>query len=189
MNRPRNIIVHHSWISYNENPNQFDAIDRYHRGKGWGMIGYHYVIEKDGTVKAGRKESQTGAHTSQRAMNYFSIGICLTGNFDIEKPTEEQKKSLKQLIKAIQKKYRIADKNVYPHRHFATYKSCWGSKLPNDILGYIDLPETSEAPRWARKGLKFVLNNALMSNDRPNDPVTRAELATILERFYQLITK
>lgn len=168
MNIPQNIIVHHTAISRAKNPAQFDAVNRYHKDKGWGMIGYQYLIEADGTVKKGRRENQTGAHTSQKWMNVRSIGICLTGNFDIEEPTLEQVKALHSLVVQLQNKYNIPVKKVFPHRHFAKYKSCWGKLLPDDILGYcrteiensnneVKLEKWQEREvKWASKYIKDV---------------------------------
>ena len=70
-------------------------------------------------------------------MNYSSIGICLTGNFDVELPTDAQIKSLQELINKKQGEYRIPNSKVVPHRVYATYKTCWGSLLPNDIITYL----------------------------------------------------
>lgn len=181
-NYPRNIIIHHSKVSYEKNPDQHEAIDKYHKGKGWGMIGYHYTLSKDGKVKQGREENQTGAHCSQKLMNFRSIGICLSGDFDIEEPTQEQKLNLLNLIKKLQDKYRISDANVYPHRHFATYKSCWGSKLPDDILGYLENPN-DETPDWAKDSMEWAEERGIMANKNPNNPVTRAELSLVIKRL------
>lgn len=52
-------------------------IDRWHRQKGWLMIGYHFVIRRDGTIEEGRKLTQVGAHTE--GYNAKSIGICMVG--------------------------------------------------------------------------------------------------------------
>lgn len=136
MNIPQNIIVHHTLVSRTKNPNQFDAVNDYHKRQGWGKIGYHYLIEPDGTIKKGREENETGAHTKEKMMNYRSIGICLTGNFDEEEPTLQQCKALHSIITQLQAKHKIKDSRIFPHRHFAP-KSCWGSKLPNDVLGYL----------------------------------------------------
>lgn len=149
MNRPKNIVVHHTAVSRDKNNEQFDAVDRYHKSKGWGMIGYHYLIEPDGKIKQGREDNQAGAHTSQKLMNYRSIGICLTGHFDLEEPTIEQCRSLHSLIERLMRLYDIPEANIFPHRHFATYKSCWGSRLPNDILGYLETV-LKDKPKWKR---------------------------------------
>lgn len=55
-------------------------IDRWHRQKGWLMIGYHFVIKRDGTVQKGRDLNVAGAHVE--GMNHCSIGICLVGGMN-----------------------------------------------------------------------------------------------------------
>lgn len=188
MNFPRNIIVHHTAVSYDQNPNQFKAVDNYHKGLGWGMIGYQYLIEKDGTRKVGRDERQVGAHTKEKYMNFRSIGICLTGNFDIEDPTIEQKLELLKLINELQAKYRISDEKVFPHRHFAA-KSCWGNRLPDNIIKYLNNPES--IPDWVDKitGLpattiwRQAKDVGLFSESSQfNEPLKKGELAIILKR-------
>lgn len=152
MNYPSNIIVHHTLVSREKNPNQFDAVKRYHISKGWGDIGYHYLIEPSGLICKGRDEKYAGAHCKESYMNFRSLGICLTGNFDMEEPTEEQCKSLKKLLDEKMKEYDIKEKNVVPHRHYATYKSCWGKLLPDDIFGYLKIRlEKKSFSEWAVK--------------------------------------
>lgn len=73
------IVVHHS----DSGPKTTRAdIDRWHKEKGWDGIGYHYVIEWDGRVKAGRPLSKSGAHAKTGkpySRNSTHIGICLVG--------------------------------------------------------------------------------------------------------------
>lgn len=126
------IIIHHTAVSYTKNANQFDAVNRYHVGKGWGSIGYHYFIEKDGTIKEGRKESQIGAHTYQQDMNYKSLGICLCGHFDEEDPTNEQLHSLQALVN------KVGKIRVYAHRKFAPYKSCPGGNFTDLMISKLE---------------------------------------------------
>ena len=121
------LIIHHSAVSRKKNCEQFDAINNYHKRKGWGMIGYHYLIEPDGRIKIGRTESQTGAHCIGR--NHDSLGICLTGNFDIEDPTKEQEKSLKILLSDLSEGYPKAQ--IKYHRDFAN-KTCPGKLISDD---------------------------------------------------------
>ena len=121
------IIIHHSAVSRTKNSEQFDAINNYHKRKGWGMIGYHYLIEPDGKIKTGRLESQSGAHCIGR--NYDSLGICLTGNFDIEKPMTEQEESLRFMLVHSLKKYPKAQ--IKYHRDFAN-KTCPGKLITDN---------------------------------------------------------
>ena len=121
------LIIHHSAISRAKNSEQFDAINNYHKRKGWGMIGYHFLIEPNGRIRVGRLENQIGAHCIGR--NHDSLGICLTGNFDIEDPTKEQEKSLKILLSDLLKEYPKAQ--IKYHRNFAN-KSCPGKLIADN---------------------------------------------------------
>ena len=177
------IIIHHTLVSRNKNKEQFDAIDRFHKSKGWGKIGYHYLIEPDGEVKQGRKDTEYGAHCKENLMNYRSIGICLTGNFDIEEPTKKQKEALLELLNKKQAEYGIPDKKVKLHRDFATYKSCPGTRIPNDIRGYLDL--TDEVPEWAKDAMDWAKEQKITNGNRPNEPITRAEFVTMLFRYHK----
>ena len=71
--------------------------------KGWGGIGYHYLIRADGTAERGRPEHVRGVHAS--AANADSIGIALTGNFETRPPTSAQMASLVRLIRDIRDRY------------------------------------------------------------------------------------
>lgn len=54
-----------------------EAIRGWHvNERGWSDIGYHYVIERSGELKKGRKESKRGAHTLGHNSD---IGLCLCG--------------------------------------------------------------------------------------------------------------
>lgn len=187
------IIVHHSAVSYDKNPNQFTAIDNYHKSKGWGGIGYNFLIEKDGTVKTGRSLTVPGAHTYQQDMNYHSVGICLTGDFDApasyehpaELPTDAQCKSLYDLIIRMQSQFNVPDQNVVPHRHFAP-KPCWGKNLPDDILSYLKTrlaPKAKEVSSWAKSSVEKAIKKKIATawND-PQEMVMNRTAAIMLFR-------
>lgn len=76
---------------------------------------YHYVIEKDGTVAKLHTEEFIGNHAGNWAVNLRSIGVCLAGNFVIEKPTLEQLRSFRKLLTDIQNRWGIPDKNIKLH--------------------------------------------------------------------------
>jgi len=175
------IIIHHSAVSRNKNSEQFDAINGYHKRKGWGQIGYHFLIEPSGKVKKGRPVTMVGAHCSQKLMNYRSIGICLAGHFDIEDPTEEQKKALSKLLKELQSTYGVLDNKIRLHREYATYKSCPGNRIPNDILTYVK--EAEIIPDWAKDGVKWAKKTKISNCKNLNEPVTRMEMIVMLHRL------
>lgn len=178
------IILHHSLVSREKNFAQFKAIDGFHKRKGWGKIGYHYLIEPNGEVKKGREHHEVGAHCREKLMNYRSIGICLAGNFDIEEPTNKQKASLLKLLNELQDTYGIPDHKVCLHRQFAPYKSCMGSRIPNDIRMYLDLED--KTPTWAGKAVEWGKDLKLTNGEHINEPLTKAEMLTILYRYNKL---
>ena len=56
-------------------------IKRWHtEERGWSDIGYHWVVELDGSLHAGRPEEVSGAHC--KGHNSDSIGICYVGGSD-----------------------------------------------------------------------------------------------------------
>lgn len=96
------IIIHHTAVNTDKNSEQFDAVNNRHIAQWWGQIWYHWFIEPDWEIKEWRREWTVWAHCYQEDMNYKSIWICLTWNFDEEKPTREQEEALRYLIWKIQ---------------------------------------------------------------------------------------
>lgn len=102
-------------------------IKQWHLKQGWSDIGYHYVIELDGSIHYGRPESTIGAHC--KGYNNFSIGICYVGGLtsDGKKAkdtrTEAQKKSLYKLVNELMNKYNLTLSDVHCHNEYAK-KDC-----------------------------------------------------------------
>ena len=85
----------------------------------WNDIGYHYVIgngtvSKNGEIEEGRKLPFIGAHA--KGANEDSIGICLVGNFNKQKPLEMQLSSLVSLVLKLKKSYSLADTDITLHK-------------------------------------------------------------------------
>lgn len=101
-----------------------EDIRRWHKGRGWKDIGYHYVIYRDGSIHKGRNEEQTGAHCL--GQNRDSIGICYIGGVTASRVpkdtrTQPQKVALRKLVAQLQAKYPGA--TVHGHYEFAA-KAC-----------------------------------------------------------------
>ncbi len=95
----REIILHCSATKEGEDFTAKD-IDRWHKERGFKKIGYHFVIDLDGTLEKGRQLNERGAHCKG---HNDSIGICYIGGLDKDgKPkdtrTIEQKESLLRLV-------------------------------------------------------------------------------------------
>jgi len=147
MNKVKRLILHHSAISRTKNNHQFEAINNYHKKK-WNFkskfgyyIGYAYLIEPNGEVIQGRYENEAGAHC--KGQNNSSVGICLTGNFDREEPTDEQIKALSELVKKLLKKYKLKESDIKFHREYCLnadgkpYKSCPGNLIKDNFKNMI----------------------------------------------------
>ena len=88
-------------------------IKRWHvQGNGWSDIGYHFLIDRDGTIKKGRPLERAGAHV--RGRNANSIGISLFGghgsastDFFEDHFTPEQDEALRFLIEDLEQDFDI----------------------------------------------------------------------------------
>ncbi len=133
----KNIVIHHSAFSGNFG---VENIQSYQQDNGFNDIAYHYLISKDGKIFEGRNINIVGAHAGETleannladsirkhldAKNiieaykldpdYGSIGVCLDGNFEKEKPTSCQIRSLKKLLSDLMQKYNIDKNNIMLH--------------------------------------------------------------------------
>ena len=137
-NEPKYLVFHHT-ASDNMS---VQAFNESHKNKGWGGIGYHYYIRKDGTIYKGRPEEAVGAHAIGK--NRDSIGICLEGNFENTKPTEKQINSLVKLSTDMIIKYNLdstlGHKDVYntlcPGKNFSS--DSVNEKIVSELINLID---------------------------------------------------
>lgn len=123
MRQINEIIVHCTATKEGQNF-KVEDINRWHKQRGWNMIGYHYVVYLDGTIHQGRSEDQIGAHCLKHNTN--SIGVVYVGGLDAEgKPkdtrTEAQKKGLRKLLTELKHKYPKV--TIHSHKDFAP-KAC-----------------------------------------------------------------
>jgi N-acetyl-anhydromuramyl-L-alanine amidase AmpD len=101
------------------------VFDKEHKAKGWDGVGYHFVIGNGTNSGDGQIEvtprwpiQKWGAHakTADNRFNEYGIGICLVGNFDVERPTSKQLASLARLVAYMSRTYHIPVTNVIGHR-------------------------------------------------------------------------
>lgn len=97
----KKIIVHHTATTSNlKNADEaIRAIYYYHAvTRGWGDIGYNYIVAPDGTVYQGRAgdEGVVAGHAS--GYNTGTVGIALLGNYEEDQLPAEMMQSLTALI-------------------------------------------------------------------------------------------
>lgn len=131
--KPKRIIWHHS-AADNPTP-QFAAINEWHKARGFPLsslgfyVGYHYVIEKDGTVVRARNDDEIGAHDTGE--NLDSLGICLVGDFTTKRPTFEQEATFKTLLRTLMFAHNITLNAIEPHRRDDSTE-CPGKAMPEN---------------------------------------------------------
>ena len=160
--KPTEIIIH---CSATQEGKDFKAkdIDKWHKQRGFKKIGYHYVIDLDGTVEKGRNDNEVGAHATGH--NSKALGICYIGGVasDGKTPkdtrTPKQKEAMFKLVDKLMKQYNIPLSKVYGHYQFAN-KACPSFKME---------PFREEFTKW--KNNKS--NNVLLTTDNKTDKLSK----------------
>lgn len=88
------LVIHHTVTKHEATP---DDIALLHKARGWGGIGYHFVITKDGTVYYVGDVSTARANVLNK--NEQVIGITLVGDFTKYNPSDQQIVSAHYLCK------------------------------------------------------------------------------------------
>lgn len=123
----KRVVIHHSLTLSTAPGSNAQAYAKYHvENRGWPGIGYHFVIDPDGTINETNKLTTVCYHVVNN--NTPSVGICLSGNFDVEKPKQAQIIALVGLIRMINRE--VGRKlEITEHNDFQN-KSCPGANLP-----------------------------------------------------------
>jgi len=105
-----------------------------HLSRGWFGIGYHFQVDKDGSIWTGRPLMAIGAHTVGH--NHNTIGIAVRGRYDTvdrHMPTA-QFNALVELIRYLQS--RFGELPVYGHRDFNA-TACPGRYFPMEEVRHL----------------------------------------------------
>lgn len=129
------IIIHcadtrPTWMQYEDAKGKTQEIRRWHMDeRGWSDIGYHFVVDRDGTVVDGRPLEKAGAHV--RGRNDHSVGICLLGGHGSARNdkfednfTSQQDSALRSLIQRLKIEHPEIRK-ITGHNEYAN-KACPG---------------------------------------------------------------
>ena len=128
------IVIHHTGEA--DIDASAEQIDQWHKNNNppWAMIGYHYVIRKNGDIERGRPEWAVGSHAYGE--NYHTIGIHLSGDFMSAQPTKQQINSCAALIRDLCNKYAIP----IDRDHIVGHRDLMPTSCPGDNL-YFRLDE------------------------------------------------
>ena len=142
-----NLIIIHCAASKNgvmlgtERQTAAERIDEWHAARGFARrpyniskhnphlhhIGYHYVIDADGSLMGGRAEGEPGAHV--KGHNTGSLGICLAGT---DAFTRAQWQTLAELVQTLAANY--PDAAICGHRDLSPDSDGDGTVEPHEWL-------------------------------------------------------
>jgi hypothetical protein len=122
MNPIRYITVHHDGMHPFYDTHQQDVATRIetirqrHRGRGWGDIGYHFVVDPAGRVWEARPLAYQGAHVKDH--NFANIGVVALGNFEEQSPSAAQLQALRRLLNRLMQLYDVPIERVLTHQEW-----------------------------------------------------------------------
>ncbi len=128
----KKITVHHDGMrpfyasTESASKGRLDSIRKSHLGRGWGDVGYHYVIDRAGRTYEGRPLKYQGAHV--KFNNPGNIGVMCMGNFDEQSPTQAQLTALNSLLKERVRTHSIPAQNIVTHQELRA-TACPGRSL------------------------------------------------------------
>jgi hypothetical protein len=122
--------------------------------RGWGDIGYHYLIDEEGTIYEGRSGGKNVVGGHVYCGNVGTLGVALMGNFDEEQPTQVQVHALQWLLQDLAQSYDIPlNRNTYFH-----------GKNMKTIVRHKDLISTECPGHYMSAAISQVRNNVIAGN-------------------------
>lgn len=123
------LITLHCSATKNADDCPASVIKTWHLNRGFHDIGYHMVIQPDGTVENGRPLNKVGAHVEKSNLigEKINIGICLVGT---DRFTQYQFYALRYKLDSLFLIYDIEPWEIYGHYEFDTAKD-QGKTCPN----------------------------------------------------------
>lgn len=153
------LVVHHTASNNSTDARsgweRMQALYAYHaNNRGWGDVGYNYVIDQNGQIYEGRAGGDYVVGGHAYCNNIGTMGIALMGNFENEQPTNDQTKSLQWLLIELGEKYGIDHtKSVQYH----------GTKRAS-IIGHRDVVQTQCPGKTLYGGLPEIIDNVQRGN-------------------------
>jgi len=142
---PDKVTVHHIEKPFKYGFKEFSSIrsiQRMYQDRLYAKdMPFHVIISPIGNIYQGLPFDVLGNHV--KSNNNGNIGIALIGNMEIEEPSQNQIKSLKQTLEFIKIKYPQLDlpRQLYGHKDFADVE-CPGQNLYSLIFAIKTMKET-----------------------------------------------
>jgi peptidoglycan hydrolase-like amidase len=133
------LVVHHTAMGVRSDTRsgleRMRALYQYHaQSKGWGDVGYRYIIDDEGQIYEGRAGGDHVITGHAYCNNINTLGIALMGNFEDEKPSQMQIASLQWLLAHLANQENL---------HVKEPVTFHGKKFPSPVVGHRDLLSTT----------------------------------------------
>jgi len=188
------IVLHHTATpGHGTGGSEWEAIQQACQAKRGGeyVCDYHWGVGPTGDLFPGQPESKPSWHCGVDAINNTSLGIACIGNFEENPMPSLQFDRLAQLVKSIKQKYPKAV--IKLHREIVP-TLCPGKLYPNQKLFdslQPPIPKPSKVfhdilpnhifyPAIIALVSRGIMNGDSEGTFRPDDPVTRGELAQVI---------
>lgn len=131
------LTVHHEgmdafrYSDMRSTASRIEGIRKAHRGRGWGDIGYHFIVDRAGRVWEGRPLRYQGAHVKDK--NFANIGVLALGNFDLQQPTQQQLAAVKLHCQRLMSEFGIPVSKLRTHQEWAP-TACPGRNLQSYMV-------------------------------------------------------
>lgn len=130
------LVIHQSASSWGD----VNAIDAWHKARGWSGIGYHrvvlngkrfakggYDVKLDGVIQQGRPDDKPGAHCPEYNRN--SLGICCIGDGPaFAEPGKVGYMSRRQWAALVDACYRLCQRYGVPTAHIIGHRDAPSAK-------------------------------------------------------------
>ena len=146
--KPTHFVIHHTVTPNDPQDPAYivRAVYQYHAvSRGWGDIGYNFLIDRQGNIYEGRKggDGVVGIHAGD--YNYGSIGIALLGDYRTVAMTPAMKEALVSLMAWEADRFGInpVKSSDFVYRAFPNivgHRDLWTTICPGDRV-YAALPE------------------------------------------------
>jgi hypothetical protein len=152
------LVVHHTAQKVNGNRSPVErmrALYEYHaNSRGWGDIGYHYIVDEKGGIYEGRSGGKNVVGGHVYCGNVGTVGVALMGNFEEEQPSLQQIQSLQWLLDHLGNQY-----NINVHRNVSYH-----GKSTKTILRHKDLVSTECPGFYMSSAVSQVRSNVISGN-------------------------
>lgn len=130
------LVVHHSAFYKASGRATLLEVQRLHRrDRGWADVGYHFMLDVDGAIYAGRDLRARGVHTQGR--NTGSAGVCLLGDFRYRAPSPAQWGALVALGRWLIAE--LALTHIAAHNQFNEGTVCPGPRVIEQLYALAEL--------------------------------------------------